>query len=162
MQNRTAVTLVEMLMAMMVSSILFLTMGFLVSDSEGAWGSLQQRSLSGMTEEANFAGAAFEAVCRRSSKSSCTIPTLGTTCTLYYYHDLNAQSPDRYAKFYVQNKKLYVQHGSGNNVLYTVQLANNVQSIKFTQHGDAIKMVLFLNDGKKAMKFVNWAIRNAH
>ena len=101
-----------------------------MADTQRAWGALHDRVFSKMAEDGYSAGLTFEAICRKSSRESITLGSQGVSCTFDYYENIGAESPDRYAQFYVQSGKLYLKRGtSTGTVLSNVVIAEGLSQV---------------------------------
>ena len=153
--------MIELVMVIVISAVVVLSVGFVMSDNHRAWNDLYKLVFDETKEQGYLAGKVFETITRKSSKETHLIEQQGTSCTLYYYDNLDAEAPDRYAKFYVLDRTLYVQRGSSNEVFSNIRLADNVQNIQFSTNGDAVKMKLVLSRDDENMQFVHSAVRHA-
>lgn len=155
-------TIIEMVMAVMLTSVMMAGIGLVIVDQQKAWGSLRDRVFNRMAEDGYVAGVTFETICRKSSQKSLTLGTGGVSCKFSYYNDLAAENPDRTANFYIQSGKFYVEHRTTSGILISkLAIADKAQSVQFAQSGNAVNMKLILNDGTRTMQFFNFAVRNA-
>jgi hypothetical protein len=160
-----AFTLVELMIAMTLSTIVILGMGVILVDNQKGWKMMYDRTYSDVVTDAYIARDVFVKVARKSSMKASA--TDGEFLQLYYYQDPTAAIPDRYAKFYVSSGSLLVDYGDLEpgtwntlSVLSTMTLARNVDSVKFGVIGTSVQMVLSLNNNKEAMTITCSAVRH--
>ena len=151
----------EMTVVMLLFSIMAATVGFVTSDNLKAWGSLHGKVFNKMMEDGHLAGTTFETICRKSSRQKYSIEDMQKSCKLYYYNDPDDENPDYYAKFYVENRILYLERGNSNSIFSILPLAENVDDIQFSQDGDAVKMKMTLEDENNTILFIHSATRHA-
>ncbi len=146
----SGLTLVELMVASCISVIVILAVATLLADSQKGFNRLYENTNSDVAQDENVIRKIFASVIRQSSTSdtATSIGTDGQWLQVQYYSSTNADSLDRYAKFYLQNDQLILEKGSI-DPLETISLqtvAHNVQSVHFNKIGTSIQMYLDLND----------------
>jgi prepilin-type N-terminal cleavage/methylation domain-containing protein len=159
-------TLVELMVAMMISIIVLLGVGGVLADAAKGWNQMYNRVNGGIILDAYVAGNTFNSVVRK-----CTYVRPSTDCSaqdvyVYYYSTLTSTVLDRYARFYQEGNTLMVEYGNYNagvrTSVATNVLANNVTAVNFsiTPGSAAVKMVLTLDDTKHSITVTCSAIRH--
>ena len=162
-----AFTLVELMLAITLSTIVILGMGVILVDNQRGWSMMYDRTFSDVVTDAYIARDVFAKVVRKSSMKASITGTNGEFVQVYYYQSPTVNIPDRYSKFYVSSGSLLVDHGDLDpgtwdtlSVLNTMTLARNVDSVKFDVTGTSVQMVLSLNNNKEAMTIACSGVRH--
>ncbi|MHC5156810.1 MAG: PulJ/GspJ family protein [Planctomycetota bacterium] len=159
-------TITELILAIAVSSILVLTIGVVMVDTQKGWMDSYAKVHGGATADAMMTKAAFDKVIRKASRSFYRFDALDDI-TVYYYNDWLASTDlDRYARFYRSTddaSEMYIQHGtleSGvkKDVTTEILLASNVADLEFKATNGGIVMKLALDDGREETTVVSTAI----
>jgi hypothetical protein len=159
-------TITEMVLAIAVSSILVLTVGVVLVDSQRGWMESYAKVHGGATADAMMAKTAFDKVVRKASRSIYHFDALDDITVYYYDNWLASTDLDRYARFYrsADNpSEMYIQHGvfeagAKKSILADVLLASNVEDLEFKPVSGGIEMKLALDDGREATTVVSTAI----
>ncbi len=167
MNTRRGLTLVELMTVIAMMAILVFAVAVTLADNQKSFNTLYNRANKGMRVDAVVARESFEATVRKST-SYCDVAADGSYAQVYYYHNPTMSTRvDGYTKFYVVNRQLKADYGSiapftwiPTNVAGSIVLANNVQSVLFRQRGDAVDMILVLNDGRGQLTVASSAMRN--
>lgn len=158
-------SITELILAIAVSTILVLTIGVVMLDTQRGWLDTYAKVHGGASGDAAMAKTAFDRVVRKASRSYYTL-SAADDITVYYYADwMTSAALDRYARFYrsVDNpSEMYVQHGEiGDDEMKMtaeVLLASNVTDLEFKSVNSGIEMKLALNDGREVTTVVTTAI----
>jgi len=160
-------TLVELMVTMLIAVIAVIAMSGVLADSQRGWNKMYNRIYSDVVVDAHVARRAFDRVCRKAINGNYIVGGNGEFVEVYGYEDWNADDPDSYARFYIDQQKLmledgYLEEGAWNHASTwsTVTLANNVQGIDFSVTGDSVKMVLNLDNGKESLAVTCSAVRH--
>jgi len=151
-------TLVELMVAMLISIIVLLGIGGILADAAKGWNQMYDRVNGGIITDAYVASNTFDSVVRK-----CTYVRPSTDCSaqdvyVYYYSNLTSTVLDKYARFYQNGNTLMVEYGNYNagvrTPVTTNVLANNVTVVNFsiTPGSAAVKMVLVLDDAMDVTK----------
>ena len=159
-------TITELVLAIAVSSVLILTMGVVMVDSQRGWMDSYAKVHGGATADAMMAKTAFDKVIRKASRSAYHFNELDDITVFYYDNWLTSTEPDRYARFYRSadnSSEMYIQHGKFDegekeDVLAEVLLASNVTDLEFKPINCGIEMKLALDDGRETTTIVSTAI----
>jgi prepilin-type N-terminal cleavage/methylation domain-containing protein len=159
-------TITELILAIAVSSILVLTIGVVMVDTQKGWMDSYAKVHGGATADAMMAKAAFDKVIRKASRSIYHFDGLDDITVYYYDNWLASTDLDRYARFYRSTdtpSEMYIQHGtleSGvkKEVTAEVLLASNVADLEFKPVSGGIEIKLALDDGREATTVVSTAI----
>ena len=151
-KNKKGITLVELMVTILISTIVIAGIGVTMVDSQRAFRQMYERTEGDVVTDAYVARAVFERICRKASIRRCApaIGTLGSFAEVYYYNDANSPSPDRYANFRVSNGSLLVDNGiyvestKGKTLASTETLAKNVTASQFAVRGATVVMTLTL------------------
>ena len=159
-------TITEMVLAIAVSSILVLTIGVVLVDSQRGWMDSYAKVHGGATADAMMTKTAFDKVIRKASWSRYFFDGFDDITVLYYDNWLASTELDRYARFYLSQDnptEMYIQHGKWEDgekegVLADVLLASNVVDLEFMPVSGSIQMKLALDDGRETTTIVSTAI----
>lgn len=161
-KNRNAFTLIELMVTIAISFIVVMGIGtFMVSVQRG-WGQMFNRVHGDVVQDAYISRKAFDGTVRKAARHY-TIAEDKTSVEVDYWNDTannDAEFPDRYAKFYWLDDKLFVEHGIRvpRAPFRTQILAENVTDCRFTGTGTALKMSLQLDDGKQKLQVITSAV----
>jgi len=159
-------TITELILAIAVSSIIVLTIGVVMLDTQRGWMDSYAKVHGGAASDASVAKTAFDKVVRKASRSIYHFNGLDDI-TVYYYDDWQTSTVlDRYARFYrsADNpSEMYIQHGEldkgeKQDILADVLLASNVVDLEFKPVSGGIQMKLALDDGRETTTVVSTAI----
>lgn len=113
MKNRkfyTGLTLIELMVTILISSILLAAIGIIMIDTQRGWQYTYNKVHGGAVLDAATAKTAFEKIFRKASRNY--IKTADDDVTVFYYSDwLKDGDPDKYARFYCQNGTLFLKEG---------------------------------------------------
>ncbi|MHC5143912.1 MAG: PulJ/GspJ family protein [Planctomycetota bacterium] len=159
-------TITEMVLAIAVSSILVLTIGVVMVDSQRGWMDSYAKVHGGATVDAMMAKTAFDKVIRKASRSGYHFDGHDDITVYYYDNWLASTEPDRYARFYRSAdtpSQMYIQHGKFDegekgDITAEVLLASNVADLEFKPVNSVIEMKLALDDGRETTTIVSTAI----
>jgi hypothetical protein len=159
-------TITELILAIAVSSILVLTIGTVLVDSQWGWMDSYAKVYGGATSDAMMAKTAFDKVIRKASRSRYYFDATDDITVYYYDNWLTSTELDRYARFYrsADNPlEMYIQHGEleagiKKGILADVMLASNIVDLEFKPISGGIEMKLALDDGREATTVVSTAL----
>jgi hypothetical protein len=159
---RVGITLIELMIAITISTIVILAVAIALSDGQKAWGRMYGDINSEVAIQSMTACKRFDAVVRAASSDNCTIDPAGNWVEVSYYSSQNASTVDRYARFARQNSQLTYEYGSlGPKATIGMQtLADNVTACKFVKAGGSIQMVLTLNDNTRSVTVASSNVMN--
>ena len=155
-------TLTELMIAMVISIVVILGLGFVLADSHQGWQSAYEKAHSDIVTGGQAARRRFDAIIRKASSQSIKLGTGGSEVKVYYYNSSASSELDRYARFYVQSNQLKIDYGnlvSSSEVRQSTQtVCSDVSSCTFTNTGDSVQMVLVLDDGSNTITTVSSAV----
>ena len=159
-------TITEMVLAIAVSSVLVLTIGVVMVDTQKGWMDSYAKVHGGATTDAMMTKTAFDKVIRKASRSLYLFDALDDITVYYYDNWLTSTETDRYARFYRSDdnpSEMYIQHGvleSGTpkGILADVLLASNVTDLEFKPISGGIEMKLALDDGREETTVISTAL----
>lgn len=159
-------TITELVLAIAVSSILVLTIGVVMVDTQKGWMDSYAKVHGGATADAMMVKTAFDKVIRKASRSIYDFAGLDDITVYYYDNWLTSVDLDRYARFYRSTdnpSEMHIQHGvleAGvkKDVQADVLLASNVIDLEFKPVNGGIEMKLALDDGREATTVVSTGI----
>ena len=159
-------TITELILAIAISSILILTMGVVMVDTQRGWMDSYAKVHGGAATDAAVAKTAFDKVVRKASRSLYHFDALDDITVYYYENWLTSTEPDRYARFFRSadnTSQMYIQHGEfeegeKEDVLAEVLLASNVTDLEFMPVSGGIQMKLALDDGREATTVITTAL----
>ena len=147
---RRGVTIVEVVTAAAVSTIVLVGVGIAVVDAQRGWNRMYDRTYADVVTDGYVARKTFDSVVRKASREMYLIDdATGQWVEVYYYSTASAEKADRYARFTVSGGDLNVEYGEVDprvtSSVHTV--CSNVSSIEFSGSGRSIQMILTLDDG---------------
>ena len=150
------VTLIELLVVIAMVGIMTLGVGVLLANGQKSWGTLFGRVYGDSAVDSFAAQKAFDTVCRKASLRKYVLSEAGDSLELYYWDSSStASTPENYARFYQSDDEMFVEHGRNQSGTWqpdtgtnptTIQLARNVDSVKFTLEGTSVQMYLNYTD----------------
>lgn len=162
--NRKGFTIVELMIATGLSSIVIVGIGMLLVDSHRSWNRMYSRTYSGISSDSHVARRRFDSVVRNASTQGILLADDGSWVEVYYYSDPNAIVVDRYARFFTYSSgdtsQLLIEHGAvePRQTLNTETVCENVSSCVFKSAGNSAQMVLMLSDGSETATIVASAV----
>lgn len=165
-RKKQGLTLTELAVTMLITSIIVLVIGAVMLDSHRGWLDSYRKIHGGAANDAAMAQVAFEKIVRKASRSKYLVDG-SDDLTVYYYEDWqNSDYLDRYARFYRStdnDSEFYLEHGSIDadgdaQVQSTVQLCSTVVDAEFKPTSGGIEMKLALNDGRETTTLLTTAI----
>lgn len=159
-------TITELILAIVISSLLILTMGIVMMDSQRGWMDSYAKVHGGAAADAMMAQTAFGKVVRKASRSIYHFNGFDDITVYYYDNWLTSSELDRYARFYRSRNnpsQMYIQHGELNNgekgnLSAEVLLASNVVDLEYVPISGGIQMKLALDDGREQTTVVMTAL----
>ena len=159
-------TITELILAIAISSILILTMGVVMVDTQRGWLDSYAKVHGGAATDAAVSKTAFDKVVRKASRSIYHFNAVDDITVYYYDNWLTSTEPDRYAQFYRSTEnpsEMYIQHGEfeedeKEDVLAEILLASNVVDLVFMPISGGIEMKLALDDGREATTVITTAL----
>lgn len=162
-------SLIEMVVVITSAAILIFAVGAFMENGQRSWNHLFGRVYGSTTVDGFVVHRAFDTICRKASVRKYVIGDDGDTLELYYWDkESSAAIPENYAKFYLSDEVLYVQHGklqTGTWVPNTasasapINIAGQVESVKFEAQGTAVTLYLTYTD-KEAMPVFCSSVRH--
>jgi hypothetical protein len=88
---RTGLTMVELMITILISTIVFAGIGVAMVDGQKSYSRMYERTQGEVVTDAYVAKATFNRICRKASITRClpTIGNLGSFAEVYYYNDAN-------------------------------------------------------------------------
>lgn len=153
-------TLVELTITMVISTIVVLTVGMLLVDGQKGWLQLYTRTNSDVVVEAIVVRKTFDRIIRKASREQFLLDPSGQWLEVYYYNDVSSLTPDRYALFYVSNDDLKVEYGTldPKTEVETQTLCTTVSNCTFQTESGAIQMILELDNGTNSLSVFSSAV----
>ena len=145
-------TLTEVVAVIAMVGIITLGVGVLLANSQKSWGTLFERVYGGSAIDSFAAHKAFDTVCRKASLRKYVLSESGDSLELYYWDNSStASTPENYARFYQSDDEVFVEYGQNQSGTWqpdteadptTIQIARDVDSLKFTFEGTSVQMYL--------------------
>jgi prepilin-type N-terminal cleavage/methylation domain-containing protein len=170
---KRAFTLVEMSVAMVASSIMFLAIVGVLASSHKEWNQTYERVHGQVVTDAYVVRKVFDRIVRQASVSWCDpLDSVGSSITLGLYpaDGFLVEPPgNRYATFSLSDGNLILEEGDldtsglkpacrGHDSTQT--LASHVTSCTFWRSGPCIHMSMVINDGKTELPVALTATRH--
>jgi len=162
---RRGFTLVGLMIASVLVSIVTFGIGVVLVDSQRGWQAMYNRVYSGVATDGYVAGKMFNAVIRKASGESFLLDDAGNWIEVYYYEDENSSVVDRYVRFYYDNDgedsgRLSVEYGKLNprGRLSVQTVCENVSGCVFRTAGRSAQMILTLTDSTETSTIVSCGV----
>jgi prepilin-type N-terminal cleavage/methylation domain-containing protein len=157
--KKTGVTLIELMIALLISAIIVSAVGVMVADSSGWFSDSYSKINSQPAIESLLARKTFESIIRQSSKIGYNVNADGSAVEINYYSS-QLNPIDSYAQFYTSGTDLILEKGSlSPKLVNSVKIiCENVSECTFKTAGSAVQMILMLDDGKNKHGSVTSAI----
>ena len=146
----------ELVAVIAMVGIITLGVGVLLANSQKSWGTLFVRVYGDSAIDSFAAQKAFDTVCRKASLRKHVLSDDGDSLELYYWDDSStASTPENYARFYRSDDEAFVEYGQTQSGTWqpdtetdpaTIQIARDVDTLKFTLEGTSIQMYLNYTD----------------
>ncbi len=166
MKKHKGLTLIELVTAIVISTLVVIGLGSVLADNQRGWQMMYNRAYSDVVADAYTTRISFDRIVRKSSAQRYKLDLAGQYVEIYYYQSSSSTEPDRFARFYTSGGQLLVDFGDLDpgtfDVLSTTStqtLANNVTSAVFSVSGRNIQMVLNLDNGSETIMMTCSAIR---
>ena len=126
---RKAFTLIELIIASVISIIVILVSGILLADGQKAWNKMYTRANADVVTDGYFTRKAFDAVVRKASNKKLLLDENSNWVEVQYYADNSSSVLDRYARFYISGEELLVEHGQLNpkTTLFTHTICSHLR-----------------------------------
>jgi prepilin-type N-terminal cleavage/methylation domain-containing protein len=166
---RKGLSIIELVIAMVISAIVMLAVGFVVADAQRAWGVMYNRAYSAVTTDSYIVTKTFDALVRKASGQKVLSADDGSWIEIYYPADANTVVADRYARFTFlpaaddTNGQITVEYGQldpEKEALNTQVICENVSACLFKTSGRSAQMMLTLSDGSQTVTVVSSAYMN--
>jgi len=153
-------TLLEMMLTVAVSTILFASVMILMVDSQRGYNQMFARNNSDVLTSGYVARRTFDSIVRKADADSYTIDENGYWLEVNYFSSDAVAAPDRYAKFYESDGDLNVEFGSVDPKVTTdvETVCSNVTECTFKSNGNSAQMFLIIDDGEQSVTVVSSAI----
>jgi len=163
---RYAFTLVELVITVVASLIIFLAAAVLIVDSQKGYNKMFERTLGEVATDSEVSRRTFETIIRKASINRSLLDVDGQFVEVYYYDSFSSAKPDKYANFYRNGSILMVDYGDYDwdarttNVNSTITLARNVTAATFSIHNVSVQMILTLDDNGQTVTVTSSAVRH--
>ena len=157
--NRRGVTLMELVVAILITSIVMLGAAVIIVDAHRGWNSLYQRIHGDVLNDAYYSRMRFDAMCRKADGGIVRLEADVPLIELYYYSVPNVGnvvdlSPDLFVQFYLNGTELIQDIGdiATSTVTSSEVIARDVTELNFSADtGRGAQMLLTLNNGQEAI-----------
>lgn len=168
-KRKSGFTLVELTISLAIISVIVLAINNVIADQYAGWENAFGRIFGETSESVVKVRKAFNGTCRKASLRNINISEDGETLVLYYYNDPIDPPywPDRYAKYYLENGDMLMEHGSlvfgtidEEQAIYTETLASNVTYLSFSVQSLSVQLCMTIDDGKNDFTFAWTSVRH--
>ncbi|MHC4616581.1 MAG: hypothetical protein ACYTEQ_02375 [Planctomycetota bacterium] len=158
--TRKAVTVIELMLAIIFLGLVVLTVGMVLADSHRGWSTMYHRVYSDVVTEGHIARRVFDSTIRKASRNHILVDSGGAWVQVRYYQDLTSVVLDRYARFYTSGNELLLEYGASDSLQPsgTRTICSNVSSCVFSRVGKSVQMVLKLDNGSETAAVVTSAV----
>jgi len=153
---RGGFTLAELAITMTAAVIVVLALGTAIAEGIRGWQRMYGRIYADVVTDSYVARKTFDSIVRKSSRLVYLVDEEGRWLETYYHSRESSGLLDRYARFYVEDDKLFVEHGrwtlgadTAKEPLRTVLVCSNVASCIFRADRRSAQMLLRLDDGSQ-------------
>lgn len=166
--SRGGFTLIEVAIAISSVAILTLGVGVFLANGQRSWNSLFDRVYSDSTVDGFAIQKVFGSVCRKASMRKEVIGDDGDSLELYYWDSgSTASTPENYARFYLSDDDLYVEHGTLESGTWqpaeasvNVKVVSAVEALKFDVQGASVQMYVTCQEEGALPVFCSTVRRN--
>ena len=153
-------TIVELMTAVLVASIVIFGIAIILVDSQRGWNNMYNRIYSDVVTDGYVARRTFDVTMRRASREKFLVDGAGSWIEVYYYAGSGSTSVDRYARFFVSGSQLNIEYGKLNprETLSIQTISENVSSCVFRDSGRSAQMILTLDNGSQTATVVSSAV----
>jgi prepilin-type N-terminal cleavage/methylation domain-containing protein len=163
---KKGLTLIELMVAMALSTICVLAVGSVLSDSQKAWNQTYTKANSSIMLDSHLASKAFEATIRKASCERYLLDPPDADghshwVEVYYYASEASATTDRYARMYVDNGGIfYIETGiiDPRETLSINPICNHVTELSFSGSGRCIRMQMTLSNNNDDVSFISSAV----
>jgi prepilin-type N-terminal cleavage/methylation domain-containing protein len=167
-KNRRGVSMMELVVAILISSIVLLGAAVIIVDAHRGWNSLYQRIHGDVLNDAYYARMRFDSMCRKADGGIVRLEADVPLLELYYYSVPNVGSdpylsPDLFVQFYLNGTELIQDSGdiATSTVTSSEVIARDVTELKFSADGGrGAQMLLTLNNGQESITVTCGSIRH--
>lgn len=154
-------TLIELMLTIAISTIIFLAAGVLLTDGSGWFSKNYSKIHSQPAVESMTARKIFESTMRKATGKGYIVSADGSFVEANYYSN-GSDTVDRYAKFYITGSDLIFETGKidPRTTLDTINICQNVTFCQFKGAGQSVQMILRVDDGSNEDSAVVSAIMN--
>lgn len=154
---RRGTTLVELVMASAITTIVLAGVVVLIVDGHRGWRTAYDSAYADVVTDGHVATARFDAIMRKATPEGSSIDADGSWVEVHYYSSDSSTAVDRYARLSESNGELDIEYGQlePRSTLASETLVTNVSACTFTQVGHSIHMVLTLDDGTRTNQVVS-------
>ena len=159
---RRGLTLVELTVAMLASSVMFLAIVGVLASNHKQWNQTYERVLGAIVTDAYVTRQTFDRIVRQASIYECyPMDLVSSTMTLYLYTNIQNLGTDpplnRYARFTLSGTELILEQGPYDDLSGVTGSADSSQvlarhvvptSCWFWRTGPCIHLAMVLNDGR--------------
>ena len=162
-KSRKGFTLVELVTAIVIASIVVSAICILLADGQRGWRVMYNHIYSDVVNDGYVARRKFDAIMRKASWQKYTIDDVSNEwIEIYYYQDANSTVLDSYAKFEFDSDLGELNFEEGMlDPLQTVNiqtLCGNVSDCIFTVDGRSVQMILNLDNGSQSVIVTSSAV----
>jgi prepilin-type N-terminal cleavage/methylation domain-containing protein len=164
-----AFTLIEMAVAMLIVSLLTFGAGTLLAGGQRNWNVLYGRVYGDPAVDGFLVQRVFDSVCRKASLRKCVLSENRDSLEVYYWDEASiAETPENYARIYLEDSEVYVEHGKlcigswdvdSQAESTTMRIAQQVSSLAFELKDKAVRMYLTYED-EKILPVISSAVRH--
>jgi hypothetical protein len=157
---RRGFTIIEVMLAAALAIIVILGIGVVLVDSQRGWNRMYDRIYADVVSDSFVARKMFDSIVRKASREQILIDDAGGWVEVYYYAGSGSTDLDRYARFFLVDDQLHVEHGKvePRETLNVYTVCENVSSCVFKASGRSIQMILTLDNGSQTASVVTSAV----
>lgn len=154
--DKCGFTLIEMMVVLMLLSVLIPVIGAMLVSGRKHWNVLYHRVYRTEAIDGFAAHRLFDAVCRKASYRKALLGANNASLEVYYPDaGSSARTPENYARFYLSDQTLIVEHGKTlpdawapdtNRPTRKMTVASHVNRVRFDIHGAAVQMRVVFED----------------
>lgn len=156
---RPGITMVELIIAIVISLIVVGTIGLVLVDSQRGWRTMWEKTNADVVSGGFAAGRRFDSALRKASSIAANVAEDGSSIEVYCYEDSGSTNLDRYQRMFKSGDDLMYEYGRlfPRETIFMQTVCGNVTGCIFNHLHRGAQMTLTLDDGEQTNTVVTSA-----